>query len=163
MRRLCIFFVLTGCGLVFMGCVELIAIGTYTGIEQFYKYSTENIVHKTFTQEFDHVLKASKIALEKMNFKISKIDIKEKRTRICACAPSLEIEIFLNSITSNTTRVSVNTSNSKLQKDKATATEVVAQIDVTLWERLATKGNVNFYREYGKELPLIYLEQGYDP
>ncbi len=163
MRRLCIFFILTGCGLIFMGCVELIAMGTYTGIEQFYKYSAENIVHKTFTQEFDHVFNASKIALERMNFKINKIDVKDKRTRISACAPSLDIEIYLNSITSNTTRVSVNTSNSKLQKDKATAAEVVSQIDVTLWEKLSNKRNVNFYRAYENELPLIYLEQGFNP
>jgi hypothetical protein len=129
------------------GCVEFLAAGVLTGAGELVKYSKSNIAHKTFTTGQQKVTLAAMRALQRMGIKINRIADGDDKTKICAATTELDIKIDLNYLTKNTTKVSVNASKNKLLKDKATANEIIVQIDNILTEEnQAASQQTNFIR-----------------
>ena len=114
------------------GCVHTVVVGVLAGCGELFKYNMDNIAHRTFTEPHYNTTLASTQAMKKMQLQIRQIDTYEKRTDIYATAPELKIEVGIESITANTTRVSVNTYKGVFIKDKATANEILSQIEMFL-------------------------------
>ncbi len=111
------------------GCVHTVVVGILTGCGELFKYNMNNIAYRTFTESHYNTTVASTQAMKKMQLQIRQIDTYEKRTDIYATAPELKIEVGIERITETTTRVSVNTYKGVLIKDKATADEILSQIE----------------------------------
>lgn len=118
-----------------MGCVQLIAASAITGACELVRYTVGNIANRTLIGGLEQISTATLLVLEKMEMHVSNIAHQDKQTLISASAGKLDIRINLTPITPQTTRVTVDASQSVLVKDKATADEIIAQIDQLLTQR----------------------------
>ncbi|MGD2127288.1 MAG: DUF3568 family protein [Desulfobacteraceae bacterium] len=112
--------------LAFTGCVEwLTAAGTGAFVTAEYVLTGE--VTKTISYGFGRIKKALLVALCKMEIKAETAREIEDGEEIFAKANELEIRIELKEITPKVTRVSVKAEKGFLNRDKATAQEIVHQ------------------------------------
>ena len=125
-------FVFAGVLFLSAGCVHTVVVGILTGCGELFKYNMNNIAYRTFTESHYSTTLASTQAMKKMALQVRQIDTYEKHTMMYASAPELKIEVGIESITANTTRVSVNTYKGVFIKDKATANEILSQIELIL-------------------------------
>jgi LysM repeat protein len=129
------------------GCILTLAMGAVTGIGEVVKYSLNNVAEKTFTGHINVVASASKYALENMNFEVKKIEMSDDNHKIYATTKKLEIEMTLTPISSNSTKVTVDTNKYYLfKKDKATANEIISQIQIILTEKTKHKNKLIAYK-----------------
>ncbi len=133
MKKVLLSLILVGSLFVMTGCILTLAMGAVTGIGEVVKYSLNNVAEKTFTGHINVVASASKYALENMNFEVKKIEMSDDNHKIYASTKKLDIEMTLKSISSNSTKVVVDTNKYYLfKKDKATANEIISQIQIIL-------------------------------
>ena len=118
------------------GCAQVLDPGTMAGAGELYRYTTTNTVKKTFVGTMDQVSAAAKIALEKMKMGINKVNRMNTETVLHASASEFNITIHLEPVTPATTRTTVNVTKGHLIKDKATAEQILSQIDKALSKRL---------------------------
>ncbi len=140
MRRVLIFLMLLGIAVFNSGCVAILAAGAFTGVTQYVHYSVDNVSNRTFSGTLHHVTQASLDVLKKMQIQIDTVKKQEQGAKIQAYTNDLSIRISLYPITDNTTKVSIDASRYAVVKDKATADEIISQIDDTLMDQRVLLG-----------------------
>jgi LysM repeat protein len=147
LKKVLLSLILVGSLVVMTGCVLTLAMGAVAGIGEVVKYSFANVAQKTFTDRIYVVASAAKHALENMNFKIKNIEMSGDNHKIYASTKKLEIEVTLKSISANSTKVTVDTNKYQLfRKDKATANEIISQIQIILTEKTKHKNRLIAYK-----------------
>ena len=112
------------------GCTAVgltaLGVGMATGVS----HTLGGMVYKTFTAPQSHVKKAAQGALGRMQGKVVKAEREGATETIAAKAGDRDIEIVLEALTPNTTRMKVTAKvNGGLLWDGATATEVILQTE----------------------------------
>lgn len=102
-------------------------VGSATGIQ----HTLSGISYRTFTAPLPKVQSAAVSALGRMGIKVASTDKVENGVVIKACASDRDIEIQLESISPNTTRMR-STARSGAIMDGATATEIIIQTEKVL-------------------------------
>ncbi len=122
-----------GCAILVSACepvsVTMLGIGAGTGVG----HQLGGIVYKTFTEPEAKVKKASLAALKRMAVKVESIGKIENGEIIKATAADRNIEIELESLTPNTTRMrAVARKNGGIIVDSSTAVEIIVQTEKLL-------------------------------
>ena len=126
---------------ILSGCAEVVVPGAFAGSGEYYRYTTSNVAQKTMMGNVGQVTEASRKALKRMNIRFDSMETDGSETDINAATPELDITISMKPITATATRVSVNAVKDHVIKDKATAAEILSQIQVELdHERSPDKG-----------------------
>lgn len=129
MGKLVLFIVLP-LALLASGCapvaITALGVGMATGVG----HTLGGIVYKTFTAPQPQVKKASMGALGRMQIKVVESKRNGSTETIKARASDREIEIELETLTPNTTRMTVTAlKDGGLLRDGATATEIILQTE----------------------------------
>lgn len=112
------------------GCAAVgltaLGVGMATGVG----HTLGGMVYKTFTASQPHVKRATQTALGKMQVKVVKTERDGTSETIYAKAGDRDIDIVLETLTPNTTRMKVTAKqNGGILSDSATATEVILQTE----------------------------------
>lgn len=102
-------------------------VGTATGVQ----HTLNGIAYRTFTVPLPQVRNAATTSLNRMGIKVASREKTKEGELIKASASEREIEIELDSITPNTTRMRVAVRNG-LFMDSATGTEIILQTERAL-------------------------------
>lgn len=124
LRILGLFLVCTalyGCAAV---ALTSLGVGASTGVS----HTLGGITYRTFTEPMPRVKSASMKALQRMQIKVASTGKIEHGENIKAKAADREINIELEALSPNTTRMRV-TANDGLFRDSATATEIILQTE----------------------------------
>ncbi len=113
-------------GLTLLGVGAGVSAGT--GVS----YTLDSIAYKTFTAPEEGLRAATLKTLKRMDIKVEENQQTESGRKIVAVAEDRAIEIELDRLTSQTTRMRVNVKQGMFFKDRATATEIIIQTDRTL-------------------------------
>ena len=114
---------LSGCAAV--GLTAL-GVGMATGVS----HTLGGMVYKTFTASQSQVKRATHGALGRMQVKVVKVERDKTSETIVAKAGDRDIDIVLEALTPNTTRMKVTArQNGGILTDGATATEVILQTE----------------------------------
>lgn len=113
-------FLTTGCAAV--------ALPALSGVGFAVHYSQLNMASRTFTFSVDQTDTAIMFALKGMGIKVVDNSTTEKGKRIKAATEKLDITIDLEQVTAKVTKVNVNARKGPIIKDKATASEIIAQV-----------------------------------
>jgi hypothetical protein len=113
-------------GLTLLGVGAGVSAGT--GVS----YTLDSIAYKTFTAPEEGLRAATLKTLKRMDIKVEENQKTESGRKIVAVAEDRAIEIELDRLTSQTTRMRVNVKQGMFFKDRATATEIIIQTDRTL-------------------------------
>lgn len=113
------------CVVLSSGCATLLVTGASGGVA----YTVTNIAYKTESFPIDKVESATRRALKNMGMVFTGKEKIEDGIRITAVTEGLDIYIDLERITSKSTKISVDARKNLVLKDKATATEIIAQIE----------------------------------
>jgi hypothetical protein len=123
---------------VLTGCLEIIsAVGASAYMTG--EYLISGAVTKTVSYDFGRIKRALLVALCKMKIDVDKASPIEDGEEIFATAEELEIRIELKEITSSVTRISVKAEKNFLNRDKATAQEILQQTN-RIAEKLVSQG-----------------------
>lgn len=105
--------------------LTMFGIGTATGVS----YTLNGYAYKTFSAPINEVNSAAHQALDRMGIKVEN-EIRDKKGHtLTALAADWNIEIFLEPISAKATRMRSHVSRNALQKDRATATEIILQTE----------------------------------
>ena len=116
--------------LLLSGCAAIALTGAGVGIS----YTLSNVAYRSFSSPLDRVHHATIAALKKMDIKIiDDIKLEDGRT-ITAATMQLDISINLEEVTSKTTQIKVDARKRVVLKDKATAAEIINQVEKILGE-----------------------------
>jgi hypothetical protein len=115
---------LTGCDPL---ALTALGVGASTGVQ----HTLNGITYKTFTTPLPQVRTAAMGGLGRMGIKVISREKKEGGEVIKASATERTIEIELDAITPNTTRMRAAVRNGILM-DSATGTEIILQTERTL-------------------------------
>lgn len=112
------------------GCAAVgltaLGVGMATGVG----HTLGGMVYKTFTAPQSQVKRAAQGALGRMQVKVVKVNREGSTETIHAKAGDRDIDIVLESLTPNTTRMKVTArQNGGILSDGATATEVILQTE----------------------------------
>jgi hypothetical protein len=112
------------------GCVAVgitaLGVGMATGVS----HTLSGIVYKTFSVPQAQLKKATLTALSKMQIKVLTSTRSGETELISASAGDRSVEVELESLTGNTTRMSVTVKKSGgILRDSATATEIILQTE----------------------------------
>jgi hypothetical protein len=120
-------FALSGCEAV---ALTALGVGASTGVSQ----TMNGITYRTFTLPVPRVRVASLSALKRMGIKVESTGKMEGGSGevIKAKAADREIEIQLEAISANTTRMRTTVKSDGLLYDSATATEIIVQTERVL-------------------------------
>lgn len=111
------------------GC-EAIALTTLgVGSSTAVNHTLGGMTYRTFTAPLPRVKTASVNALGRMGIRVSATERSEGNEVLKASAKDREIEIVLEPVSSNTTRMRVIAKNGGLFYDSATATEIIMQTE----------------------------------
>ena len=118
------------CGFSLSGCVAVgltaLGVGMATGVS----HQLGGMVYKTFTTSQAQVKRATYGAFRHMQVKVVKSEKKGSTETILAKAGDRDIEVELESLTPNTTRMMVTAKrDGGILRDGATATEVILQTE----------------------------------
>lgn len=116
---------LTGCDPV---SLTVFGVGTATGVQ----HTLNGIVYRTFTAPLPRVRGATLASLNRMGIKVTSREKTKEGERIKAAASERDIEIELDAITQNTTRMRAVVRNGVLT-DSATGTEIIIQTEKALY------------------------------
>ena len=125
-------FGLTGCQPL---ALSLLGAGAGTALQ----YSIDGVTSRTFTAPATDVKHASLAALERMGIAFESLDKFEYGELIYARAENRAIEIEIEPISPRATRMRIAAKNGGLLYDNATAREIVAQTERSLF-RAASGG-----------------------
>jgi len=105
-----------------------VPLSALSGVGFAVHYSQSNVASRTFTFPVDQTDKAIMFALKGMGIKVVDNSTTEKGKRIKAATEKLDIIIDLEQVTAKVTKVNVNARKWFMIKDKATASEIIAQV-----------------------------------
>src|SRR2546423_11026137 len=125
-------FLVVGACLPLAGCetVALAVLGA--GASSAIRYNLDGIAGRTFTAPLDVVKSASLAALERMGLSLDSTSAFDTGETIYARAPNRDIEIELDPITKQLTRLRVTAKGSGILYDNSTAVELVVQTEKQL-------------------------------
>jgi hypothetical protein len=109
------------------------------GVTTVLRYNLEGVAARTFTAPAATVRTASLAALERMGLALEGTDSLKRSELIRARSPNRNIEIELEPITEQLTRMSITARSTSLLYDSATAQELVQQTEKVLDTAMATK------------------------
>ena len=111
-------------------CVPLALTAAGVGMATGTSHTLGGIVYKTFAAPQPKVQRATIAALKRMQIKVEDTKRDDNRETITARAADRSIEIEIESLTPNTTRITVTaTKSGGLVRDSATATEIILQTE----------------------------------
>ncbi len=116
-------FLLSGCDPI---SLTLLGVGAGAGVGQ----TLSGIAYKTFTEPLPKVKKATLAALKRMAIKVNGIEKMNGGEEITAQTPDRNINVELECISPNTTRMRVTAR--KVVMDSATAVEIIMQTEKAL-------------------------------
>jgi hypothetical protein len=138
MARIGLLLLLGAC--LLLAACEPIAIAIVgAGASTALRYNLDGTTARTFTASTASVKSASIAAAERMGLALGEMQAVESGEVIQASAPNRSIEIELESITPQATRLRVTARSSGLFFDNATATELVQQTERILEAGVAAK------------------------
>ena len=118
------------------GCaaVALTLFGTGAGVATgaSVSYTLDGYAYRTFTASLPQVERATRTALNRMGIQIGATAKTEQGKAIAATASDREIEVELEAISSNATRIRTVAKQGVFFKDRATATEIILQTEKVL-------------------------------
>jgi hypothetical protein len=114
---------LNGCAAV---ALTALGVGMATGVS----HTLGGIVYKTFSLPQAQVKRATLAALARMQIKVIKSTREDNVDLILGTATNRDVRVELESLTANTTRMSVTVKkDAGLLRDSATATEIILQTE----------------------------------
>ena len=120
---------IAGC-LAASGCIPLALTAAGVGMATGVSHTLGGIVYKTFAAPHAKVHNATVAALRKMQIKVTDTKREDNKELIMARAADREIDIEIEALTPNTTRVTVVArKEGGLLRDTATATEIILQTE----------------------------------
>lgn len=123
-----------------LGGCEAVAIALLGGgASTVLRYNLDGVAARTFTAPADAVKGASLAAMERMGLAVESTDKFDDGEVIRARAPNRAIEVELEPITHEATRMRITARGGSLFYDNATAVEIVQQTVKILDERVAAK------------------------
>ena len=123
--------VVTACAAL-NGCAPVAITAAGVGGSTAVNHTLSGITYRTFTAPLPRVRSASLSALAKMGLQRESSQKNEHGETILAKATGREIEIELEALSPNATRMRVTAKNGGLFYDSATATEIVIQTEKAL-------------------------------
>lgn len=123
------------------GCAEVAVPGAFTGAGEIYRYNTYNVEKKTLMGDVGQVQAATRSALKKMDVYFHSMKTEGYKTEIEASTTELDITITIEPVTSATTRVMVNAVEDRVFKDRATAAQILSQIEAELSRKPLAKND----------------------
>ena len=111
------------------GCMPVGVTALGVGGSTAVSHTLNGITYRTFTAPSGKVKRAVMTALEKMDIKLVSTGVEEGTEILTASASGRAIEIQLEPISPNTTRMRVTARSSGLIYDSATATEIILQTE----------------------------------
>jgi hypothetical protein len=123
-KRWMVFFILP----FFTSCAAVAVTGAGAGAN----YTLTNVAYRTFNCSLARANKATTQALKRLGIKIVDNSKTEKGRKIKGSTKELEILIDLERVTAKATKIKVNAKKGRFLKDKATAAEIIHQIDKIL-------------------------------
>lgn len=112
------------------GCAPLALTAAGVGMSVGVSHQLGGIVYKTFTLPQGNVEKATYTALNRMQIKVTQSKREGSTRFIKARAGDRDVEVELESLTPNTTRMAVTArKDAGLLRDGATATEIILQTE----------------------------------
>jgi len=108
--------------------LTVFGVGTAVGVN----YTLNGYAYKTFSAPVSEVRSASRKALKRMGIEVESETHDEKGYTQTAQAGDWDIEVFLEPISDKATRMRSTASRNALQKDRATAIEIVLQTENVL-------------------------------
>ena len=117
--------------------LTLFAVGAGVSAGTGVSYTMDSVAYKTFTASVDSLQDATLRTLDRMDIEVKDIEVKEDQGKesgrnIVASAGDRTIEIELDRLTGNMSRMRVNAKQGLFFKDRATATEIIVQTERTL-------------------------------
>jgi len=114
------------------GCAPVVVVGAAGAGAAGIYYTVSDSAYKTFTHPYKRVREALFEASRNMGIEMkSYVPISDGET-FQGSTPQLKIEVTIRKITDKTTKVDVDVRKEVLIKDKATATELLLQMDRVL-------------------------------
>jgi hypothetical protein len=135
-RRYLSFGLVVACTLTLPGCAALgltafsIAAGTGAGVGAGHVLDT--ITYKTFSLPLAAVSRATVLTLDRLDMPVMTVQDTEEGQTIEAQAGERAVEIELDRMTTNATRMRVVVKKNFLIRDRATATEIILQTEKTI-------------------------------
>lgn len=124
-----ILFILFSCpGCAAVAVLPIIMSGAGAGAS----YSMLNTAHKTETRPIGDVYRAALRAIKTMGFGVERIREKDEVRLIQAVSEERKISVKLAIVTGKATRVTINVKEGPVIKDKATAEEIIRQMEEIL-------------------------------
>ena len=114
------------------GCFTIFAAGAIAGVGHYMKYTMDNIAQRTFVADLYQVTLTTLDVLKRLRIKVNTVEKGDDGASIYASANNLTIKIYLLPISDITTKVTVDAVKLTVLKDRATADEIISQIDHTL-------------------------------
>ncbi|MEZ0238741.1 MAG: DUF3568 family protein [Methylophilaceae bacterium] len=111
------------------GCMPLGVTALGVGGSTAVSHTLNGITYRTFTASSGKVKHAALAALNRMEIKIVSTTKQDKTEILNATASGRTIQVQLEPLTSNTTRMRVTATNGGLIYDSATATEIILQTE----------------------------------
>jgi len=112
------------------GCVPLGLTAAGVGMSSGVSHTLGGIVYKTFAAPQAKVQRATVATLRKMQIKVIETKREDNKELIMARAADRDIEIEIEALTPNTTRITVVAKkDGGLFRDSATATEIILQTE----------------------------------
>ena len=136
--------------LIITGC-SAAALPALSGVGFAVHYSQSNEASRTFTFPVDQTDKAIMFALKGMGIKVVDDSTTENGKRIKAATEKLDIIIDLEQVTAKVTKVNVNARKWTIIKDKATASEIIAQLTKALEIKENSKDALNILTRWSNE------------
>lgn len=115
-------------GLTLFGVGAGVAAGSGT------QYTLDSIAYRTFTAPLEDMRRATLATFKRMDITLQGDDVTDDGRRIAGQAADRAIEIGLERLTSQTTRMRVSAKQGWFFKDRATAGEIIAQTERSLDE-----------------------------
>ena len=112
--------------------LTLFGIGAGVSAGTGVSYTLDSIAYKTFTASEEGLRAATLKTLKRMDIQVKENQATESGRNIIAEAGDRTIEIELDRLTSQTTRMCVNAKQGMFFKDRATAAEIIIQTERTL-------------------------------
>lgn len=119
--------VLSAC--LMTGCMPLGVTALGVGSSTAVSHTLNGITYRTFTASSTKVKRATLTALGRMDIKVVSTRKDNKIELLNAAAEGRTIEVQLEALTANTTRMRVTAKNGGLFYDSATATEIIMQTE----------------------------------
>ena len=114
---------------VLSGCMPLGVTALGLGGSTAVSHTLNGITYRTFTASSSKVKRAALTALDRMDITIVSTSVQERIEILNAAASGRTIQVQLEPLTNNTTRMRVTAKNGGFVYDSATATEIILQTE----------------------------------